>query len=45
VVHGQVQRRSKPVLIRGLNWNHNHDLKNLFKSTATMASVRAGDLS
>lgn len=42
VVHGQVQRRSKPVLIRGLNWNHNHDLKNLFKSTATMASVRAG---
>jgi hypothetical protein len=34
--------RSKPVLIRGLNWNHNHDLKNLFKSIATMASVRAG---
>ena len=42
LVNGQVQRRSKPLMIRGLNWNHNHDLKNLFKSTATMASVREG---
>ena len=42
VVHGQIQRKSKPGLIRGLNWNHNHDLKGLFKSTATMASIREG---
>jgi len=42
MVNGQVQRRKKPVQIRGLNWNHNHDLKGVFKSAATMASVRAG---
>ena len=42
VVQGQVERRRKPVRIRGLNWNHNHEMKNLFKSTATAASVREG---
>jgi|SRR5580700_4681832 len=42
MVNGQVQRRRKPALIRGLNWNHNHEMKNLFKSTATTASVREG---
>ena len=42
MVNGQVERRRKPVLIRGLNWNHNHEMKNLFKSTATAASVRGG---
>lgn len=42
VVNGQVERRRKPALIRGLNWNHNHEMKNLFKSTATAASVRPG---
>jgi transposase len=42
VVQGQVERRKKPVLIRGLNWNHNHELKNLFKSAATAASTRHG---
>jgi len=42
VVDGQIQRRSKPAQVRGLNWNHNHDLKGLFKSAATMASVREG---
>src|ERR1700693_6199890 len=30
-VEGQLQRAKKPVLIRGLNRNCNHDLKNLFK--------------
>jgi len=30
------------VRIRGLNWNHNHEMKNLFKSTATAVSVREG---
>jgi transposase len=42
VVQGQVQRRRRPALIRGLNWNHNHEMKNLFKSTATAASIREG---
>jgi transposase len=38
VVHGQVERKKKPLFIRGLNWNHNHHLKNLFKAVATTAS-------
>ena len=29
-------------MIRGLNQNHNHDLKNLFKSAATTASACPG---
>ena len=41
-VNGQLERTRKPVWIRGLNLNHNHDLKNLFKSAATTASVRPG---
>jgi transposase len=43
-VNGQLERRQKPVLIRGLNFNHNHDLKNLFKSAATSAAARPGVL-
>src|SRR6266567_16650 len=39
---GQLARAKKPVFIRGLNRNHNHDLKNLFKSAATTASVIHG---
>ncbi len=42
VVNGQIERRKKPVFIRGLNRNHNHDLKNLFKSAATTASGSEG---
>jgi transposase len=42
VVNGQVEHRKKPVMIRGLNWNHNHDLKNLFKGAATTASAGNG---
>ena len=38
VVHGEIERRRKSTLVRGLNWNHNHELKNLFKSAATTAS-------
>lgn len=38
VVNGQIERKKKPGFIRGLNRNHNHDLKNLFKSAATTAS-------
>src|SRR5271170_2713886 len=41
-VDGQLERRNKPVFIRGLNRNHNHDLKNLFKSAATTASGSSG---
>ena len=41
-VNGQLQRKKKPVFIRGLNLNHNHDLKNLFKSAATTASGSRG---
>ncbi len=41
-VEGQLQRSRNWLATRGLNQNHNHDLKNLFKSTATAASVRPG---
>jgi transposase len=39
---GQLVRSKKPVFIRGLNLNHNHELKNLFKSAATTASGMPG---
>lgn len=39
---GHLVRNQKPVFIRGLNRNHNHELKNLFKSAATAASAREG---
>jgi transposase len=41
-VDGELQRSKKQVSMRGLNRNHNHDLKNLFKSAATVAAVKAG---
>jgi hypothetical protein len=41
-VAGQLQRTKKPVSIRGLNENHNHDLKNLFKGAAIVASNKPG---
>jgi transposase len=44
IVQGQLQRKKKPVFIRGLNRNHNHDLKNVFKSAATAASAIPGPL-
>jgi transposase len=40
--NGQLVRNKKPVLTRGLNENHNHDLKNLFKGAATTASAKPG---
>ena len=39
---GQIMRRRKPVYIRGLNWNYRHELKNVFKSAATVASTMDG---
>ncbi len=41
-VEGQLRRARKPASIRGLNENHNHDLKNLFKSAAIIASNKPG---
>jgi transposase len=41
-VEGQLQRAKKPVLIRGLNQNCNHDLKNLFKGAAIIAATKPG---
>jgi len=43
-VAGQLQRTKRPAAIRGLNLNHNHDLKNIFKGAATRASITAGPL-
>jgi hypothetical protein len=41
-VDGQRQRSKKPQQLRGLNENHNHQMKELFKSTATSATRGAG---
>jgi transposase len=43
-VEGQLQRSKKPASIRGLNQNCNHDLKNLFKGAAIIASTKPGPL-
>ena len=42
VAKGQLRRKKKPVEIRGLNQNCNHDLKNLFKGAAVVASTKPG---
>jgi hypothetical protein len=41
-VQGQLQRVRRHPNVRGLNQNYNHDLKDLFKSTASRASRCAG---
>jgi transposase len=41
-VDGQLKRSKKVLAIRGLNKNHNHDLKNIFKGAATRAAATAG---
>jgi transposase len=43
-VRGKLQRNRERITVRGLNDNHNKDLKNLFKSTAVSASTRPGPL-
>ncbi|WP_263353299.1 hypothetical protein [Acidicapsa acidisoli] len=43
VIDGQLERKKRPALIRGLNWNYNHELKNVFKGAANAASVGQGD--
>ena len=42
VVKGQLERTKKHIEIRGLNENCNHDLKNLFKGAAVVASTKPG---
>jgi transposase len=43
-VRGKLQRNRERLTVRGLNDNHNRDLKNLFKSAAISASTRPGPL-
>ncbi len=38
VAEGQLQRSKKPPMVRGLNKDHNHDLKDIFKGAATRVS-------
>jgi len=41
-IEGQLRRAHKQISIRGLNTNHNHDLKNLFKGAAIVAAHKPG---
>jgi transposase len=41
-VDGQLQPSKKQVSLRGLNRNHNHELKNIFKGAAIIAATQAG---
>jgi transposase len=41
---GQLKRSKKAPAIRGLNRNHNHELKNIFKGAATWAAANSGPL-
>jgi len=43
-VRGKLQRNRERIMVRGLNDNHNADLKNLFKSAAVSASTYPGPL-
>jgi len=43
-VRGKLQRNRERISVRGLNDNHNRDLKNLFKAAAISASARPGPL-
>ena len=43
-VEGELRRSKKPQQLRGLNQNHNHEMKEIFKSAATSASRCAGPL-
>jgi hypothetical protein len=43
-VEGELRRSKKSVTVRGLNKDHNHDLKDTFKGAAMRASTAAGPL-
>ena len=42
IVEGRLKRSRKFLAIRGLNANHNHDLKNIFKGAATRPAAVPG---
>jgi transposase len=42
VIEGQLERKKTPAQVRGLNWNYNHELKNVFKGAANAASTGQG---
>lgn len=42
--HGQIVASRKPALVRGLNPEHHHELKAIFKGAALVASHQAGPL-
>jgi hypothetical protein len=44
VVKGQLERSKRPITLRGLNKDHNHDLKDIFKGAAMRASIAVGPL-
>jgi len=41
-VDGQLRASKRPVSLHGLNRNHNHELKNIFKGAAIIAATKAG---
>jgi transposase len=43
-VQGQLQPSKRPASLRGLNRNHNHELKNIFKGAAIIAATKPGPL-
>ncbi len=43
-VDGQLRAAKKQVSLRGLNRNHNHELKNIFKGAAIIAATKPGPL-
>ena len=43
-VEGELRRSKRPATVRGLNKDHNHDLKDIFKGAAMRASTAAGPL-
>jgi len=43
-VEGQLQPSKKQISLRGLNRNHNHELKNIFKGAAIIAATKPGPL-
>ena len=43
-VDGQLRPSKRPVSLRGLNRNHNHELKNIFKGAAIIAATKPGPL-
>lgn len=44
VVGGKLVRKKRPPMTRGLNRNHNHVLKDVFKGAATAAAARPGPM-